>query len=72
MNDEEGSFDIHFRIIQSGAYAGEDEGLAPLSAAQLANQATLVARRHVGQYYDGFLRSDDELHAVQTRNVALR
>ena len=32
----------------------------------------LAARKHVEQYYDGYLRSDDELHAVQTRNVALR
>ena len=46
------------------ASAGEADGLAPLSAAQLANQAVLAARRHVEQYYDGYLRSDDELHAV--------
>ena len=52
--------------------AGDEEGLAPLTAAQLANQAVLAARKHVEQYYDGYLRSDDELHAVQTRNVALR
>ena len=46
--------------------------MAPLTPAQVANQATLAARKHIEQYYDACLRSDDELHPAQTRDVALR
>jgi len=46
--------------------------VAPLTPAQVANQATLAARKYVERYYDACLRSDDELHPTQTRDVALR
>ena len=46
--------------------------MAPLTPAQVANQATLAARKHIERYYDACLRSDDELHPTQTRDVALR
>lgn len=44
----------------------------PLTPAQLANQVQLRAREFVSQYYDGWLKSDDELLPVETRNVSLR
>lgn len=47
-------------------------GIDPLTPAQLANQVQLRAREFVCQYYDGWLKSDDELLPVETRNVCLR
>ena len=44
----------------------------PLTPAQLANQVQLRAREFVSQYYDSWLKSDDELLPVETRNVSLR
>lgn len=38
----------------------------------LANQASLLARRFVTQYYDSWLKSDDDSSAPITRDVALR
>ena len=52
--------------------AGVEDGVGPLTPAQVANQATLAARKHVERYYDACLRSDDELHPTQTRDVSLR
>lgn len=49
-----------------------DPGIEPLTPAQLANQVQLRAREFVSQYYDGWLKSDDELLPVETRNVSLR
>ena len=49
-----------------------DPNTEPLNPAQLANQVQLRAREFVCQYYDGWLRSDDELLPVETRNVCLR
>ena len=43
-----------------------------LTPAQLANQVQLRAREFVSQYYDGWLKSDDELLSVETRNISLR
>ena len=44
----------------------------PLTPAQLANQVQLRAREFVSQYYDSWLKSDDELLPVETRSVSLR
>ena len=44
----------------------------PLTPAQLANQVQLRAREFVSQYYDSWLKSDDELLPVETSNVSLR
>lgn len=38
----------------------------------LANQATLLARRFVTQYYDAWLKPDDDSSMHPTRDVALR
>ena len=46
--------------------------IQPLTSAQLANQVQLRAREFISQYYDGWLKSDDELLPVETRNVSLR
>lgn len=46
--------------------------IKPLTPAQLSNQVQLRAREFVSQYYDGWLKSDDELLPVETRNVSLR
>ena len=45
---------------------------ANLSAAQLANQVVLRLREVVVQYYDGWVRSDDELAPHSTRDISLR
>lgn len=52
--------------------AAGSSDLRPLAPAQLANQVQLRAREFVSQYYDGWLKSDDELLPVETRNVSLR
>ncbi|DBA99385.1 TPA: hypothetical protein ACH3X3_011985 [Trebouxia sp. C0006] len=52
--------------------AAGSSDLTPLAPAQLANQVQLRAREFVSQYYDGWLKSDDELLPVETRNVSLR
>jgi len=46
--------------------------VARLSGAALANQLTLAAHGLISRYYDGWLRSDDELYPCDTRNVSLR
>ena len=46
--------------------------IKPLTSAQLSNQVQLRAREFISQYYDGWLKSDDELLPVETRNVSLR
>lgn len=46
--------------------------IQPLTPAQLANQVQLRAREFISQYYDGWVKSDDELLPVETRNVSLR
>lgn len=46
--------------------------VANLSAGQLANQVVLRVREMVAQYYDGWLRSDDELAPHTTRDISLR
>ena len=51
--------------------AGSDSA-QQMTPAQLANAARLQARSCIVRYYDGLLRSDDELTAVETRNVSLR
>lgn len=43
----------------------------PLSGAQLANQVRLHMRRSIASYYEGRLRSDDDLAPCDTRNVCL-
>lgn len=48
---------------------GED---APLTPAQISNQARLRARASIKKYYEGWLRSDDEMLPCRTRNVCLR
>ena len=45
---------------------------ANLSAGQLANQVVLRAREVIAGYYDGWLRSDDELAPHTTRDISLR
>lgn len=49
-----------------------DSAIEPLTPAQIANQVQLRAREFVSQYYDGWLKSDDELLPVETRNICLR
>lgn len=49
-----------------------NSNIKALTSAQLANQVQLRAREFVSQYYDGWLKSDDELLPVETRNVSLR
>lgn len=49
-----------------------DLSVEPLTPAQLANQVQLRAREFLRQYYDGYLKSDDELLPIETRNVCLR
>jgi DNA polymerase alpha subunit A len=44
---------------------------AALSFAQAGNQALLAARRAVAAYYEGRLRSDDDVAAAETRDVTL-
>ena len=53
-------------------HAVGNPSIRPLTPAQLANQVQLRARGFVSEYYDGWLRSDDELLPASTRNVALR
>jgi len=45
---------------------------APLTAAQLSNQVRLAGLALVKRYYDGWLRSDDELYPCDTRTPCLR
>lgn len=45
---------------------------AQLTPAQLSNQAVLAARGLVMQYYEGTLKSDDEMSPLETRNVVMR
>ena len=45
---------------------------APLTAAQLSNQVRLAGLALVKRYYDGWLRSDDELYPCETRTPCLR
>ena len=52
--------------------AGTVSIAAPLTAAQLANQVTLAGHALVKRYYDGWLRSDDELYPCDTRTPCLR
>ena len=49
-----------------------DSEIEPLTPAQVANQVQLRAREFVSQYYDSWLKSDDELLPLETRNVSLR
>lgn len=43
-----------------------------LSGAQLSNQATMAARRLVCQYYDGWIRTDDEDHSLDSRDICMK
>lgn len=45
---------------------------ATLTARMLANQVKLAADAVVRTYYDGWMRSDDELYPCDTRQVSLR
>lgn len=57
--------------------AGSAAGAAPpaavpqLTAAQVSNQLRLHMRRSVAAYYEGRLRSDDDMAPCDTRNVCL-
>ena len=44
----------------------------PLSTAQLCNQVKLAAHTLITRYYDGWMRSDDELYPCDTRMLSLR
>jgi DNA polymerase alpha subunit A len=48
---------------------GGGAGLAP---GQLANQVRMAANGLVSRYYDGWMRSDDELYPCVTRDVSTR
>ena len=43
----------------------------PLTGAQVANQVRLHMRRSIAAYYEGRLRSDDDMAPCDTRNVCL-
>lgn len=45
--------------------------VTPLSAAQVSNQLRLQMRRSILGYYEGRLRSDDDMVPCDTRNVCL-
>ena len=72
------------KAVALGAGASADERAAvdkalgdaapgkAISAVALANQATLAARRVVREYYDGWLRADDDEARYRTRNVCCR
>ena len=49
-----------------------DESARALSPAQLANQVQLTLRGAVGKYYEGRMRSDDDMLPCPTRNICLR
>lgn len=49
-----------------------DTSARPLSPAQLANQVQLKLRDAVGKYYEGRMRSDDDMLPCPTRNICLR
>ncbi|PSC73303.1 DNA polymerase alpha catalytic subunit [Micractinium conductrix] len=58
-------------IGEAPAAAGAPPALPPLSTAQVRNQLRLHMRRSVGRYYDGKLRSDDDVVPCDTRNVCM-
>jgi DNA polymerase alpha subunit A len=60
------------KTASDAAAAVSTVALAPLSAASVANQVTLAANALVSRYYDGWMRSDDELYPCDTRNLTLR
>lgn len=65
-----GTVSVDAAFVPPDAVGSSD--IKPLTSAQLANQVQLRARQFVSQYYDGWLKSDDELLPVETRNVSLR
>ena len=65
-----GSVTADMALMPPDAVGSSD--IKPLTPAQLANQVQLRAREFVSQYYDAWLKSDDELLPVETRNVSLR
>lgn len=65
-----GTVSVEAAFVPPDAVGSSD--MKPLTPAQVANQVQLRARQFVSQYYDGWLKSDDELLPVETRNVSLR
>lgn len=55
----------------ASAFRGQGED-APLTPAQISNQARLRARASIKKYYEGWLTSDDEMLPCRTRNICLR
>jgi DNA polymerase alpha subunit A len=60
--------------VEAALLPHEDAAAAarPLTPAQLSNQVQLRLREAVGRYYEGRLRSDDDVMPCPTRNVCLR
>ena len=57
--------------IGAPASAAAAPAVPPLSAAQVCNQLRLHMRRSIAGYYEGRLRSDDDMTPCDTRNVCL-
>lgn len=57
--------------IGAPATAAAAPAVPPLSAAQVCNQLRLHMRRSIAGYYEGRLRSDDDMTPCDTRNVCL-
>ena len=49
-----------------------DEAAQSLSPGQVANQVQLQLRAAIGKYYEGRLKSDDDMMPCPTRNICLR
>lgn len=57
----------------TGAPSPAAAGATPtLTARMLANQVKVAADAMVAKYYDGWMRSDDEMYPCDTRQVSLR
>ena len=52
--------------------AQEKDNARKVSPAAFANQVRLAVREHIREYYAAPLRSDDDVDASRTRNIALR
>ena len=65
---------IESALLPPSEPQGEGTAVAkvPLTPAQVANQVTLAARKAVAAYYQGRLKSDDDVLPCDTRNICLR
>lgn len=55
-----------------GQPRADSAACAPSTGPQVANQATLATRRVLRQYYDGELRSDNQMDSTVSRDLCLR